>query len=99
LQLRMRRLADVTRTLWQAGDLQLTLANATVYLEAFGHIAIAWIWLEQALVAVSSRSDFHKGKLSAARYFFHWELPKVDAQLDLLASLDSTTLDMQDACF
>jgi alkylation response protein AidB-like acyl-CoA dehydrogenase len=99
LQLRMRRLADVTRTLWQAGDLQLTLANATVYLEAFGHIAIAWIWLEQALVAESSRSDFHKGKLSAARYFFHWELPKVDAQLDLLASLDSTTLDMQDACF
>jgi hypothetical protein len=99
LQRRMRRLADVTRLVWTAGDAQLTLANASVYLEAFGHIAIAWIWLEQAIVAKNATSDFHEGKLSATRYFFRWELPKVDAQLDLLASLDRTTLDMQDACY
>jgi alkylation response protein AidB-like acyl-CoA dehydrogenase len=99
LQLRMRRLADVTRIVWTAGNPQLTLANASVYLEAFGHIAIAWIWLEQAIVAENVHSDFHEGKRSAARYFFRWELPKVDAQLDLLASLDSTTLDMRDACY
>jgi hypothetical protein len=99
LQLRMRRLADVTRILWTAGDPQLTLANATVYLEAFGHIAMAWIWLEQAIAAQNASSDFHEGKRSAARYFFRWELPKVDAQLDLLASLDSTTLDMRDASY
>ncbi len=99
LQRRMRRLADVTRLVWTAGDSQLTLANASVYLEAFGHIAIAWIWLEQAIVAKDATSDFHEGKRSAACYFFRWELPKVDAQLDLLASLDRTTLDMQDACY
>ena len=34
-----------------------------------------------------------------ARYFFRWELPKVDAQLDLLSSVDTTTLDMRDAWF
>ena len=99
LQVRLRRLADVTRTVWTANDPKLTLANASIYLEAFGHIAIAWIWLEQAIVAETRSSDFHEGKRSAARYFFHWELPKVDAQLDLLASLDSTTLDMRDACY
>ena len=38
-------------------------------------------------------------KRQATRYFFCWELPKVDAQLDLLASLDRTTLDMQDEWF
>jgi len=96
---RFQRLAEVTRTLWAAGDAQLTLANATVYLEAFGHIAIAWIWLEQALAAEAKEGDFYEGKRSAMRYFFRWELPKVDAQLDLLASLDRTTLDMQDAFF
>lgn len=96
---RFQRLSEVTRTLWSAGDAQLTLANATVYLEAFGHIAIAWIWLEQALAAEAKEGDFYEGKRSAARYFFRWELPKVDAQLDLLASLDRTTLDMQDAFF
>ena len=31
--------------------------------------------------------------------FFGWELPKVGAQLDLLASLDRTTLDMRDSWF
>lgn len=96
---RFERLSEVTRTLWSTGDAQLTLANATVYLEAFGHIAIAWIWLEQALAAETKQGDFYEGKRSAMRYFFRWELPKVDAQLDLLASLDRTTLDMQDAFF
>lgn len=96
---RFQRLAEVTRTLWAAGDAQLTLANATVYLEAFGHIAIAWIWLEQALAAEAKEGDFYEGKRSAMRYFFRWELPKVDAQFDLLASLDRTALDMQDAFF
>lgn len=99
LAARMKRLAQVTRELWAADDPQVTLANASVYLEAFGHIAIAWIWLEQSLVADGHDGDFYEGKRSAARYFFHWELPKVDAQLELLASLDRTTLDMQDAWF
>ena len=99
LDARFQRLAEVTTILWSAGDPQRTLANASVYLEAFGHIAIAWTWLEQALAAENRQSDFHEGKRSAARYFFQWELPKVDAQLDLLASLDRTTLDMQDAYF
>jgi alkylation response protein AidB-like acyl-CoA dehydrogenase len=99
LQTRFARLAEVTRTLWSAGDVSLALANSSVYLEAFGHIAIAWIWLEQALAAHGRDGDFYEGKRSAARYFFLWELPKVDAQLDLLASLDRTALDMQDEYF
>jgi alkylation response protein AidB-like acyl-CoA dehydrogenase len=99
LEQRFQRLAEVTRILWSADDPQLSLANASVYLEAFGHIAIAWIWLEQALAAEMKLGDFYDGKRSATRYFFRWELPKVDPQLDLLASLDRTTLDMQDAFF
>jgi predicted Rossmann-fold nucleotide-binding protein len=33
------------------------------------------------------------------RYFFVHELPRVDAWLDLVASLDTTTLDMKEAWF
>ncbi|MBL0163768.1 MAG: acyl-CoA dehydrogenase [Xanthomonadales bacterium] len=99
LEASLQRLAEVTKTLWAAGDAQVTLANASVYLEAFGHIAIAWIWLEQALAAHGKQGDFYEGKRAAARYFFRWELPKVGPQLDLLASLDRTTLDMQDGWF
>ncbi len=102
-----RHLANVTRLLWAAGDPALTLANASVYLEAFGHVVVAWIWLEQALVAHDALATavdetsraFYLGKLAATAYFFRWELPRVGPQLILLASLDRTTYDMQDAWF
>lgn len=100
-----QRLAKVTTTLWSAGSPEVTLANASVYLEAFGHVVMAWIWLEQALVAHAALAsgshdeDFYRGKLAAATYFYRFELPKIGPQLDLLASLDRTTLDMQDAWF
>jgi hypothetical protein len=99
LEARLHRLTEVTQQLWAADDAPLTLANASVYLEAFGHIAITWIWLEQALATVGRTGDFYDGKRSAADFFFRWELPKVDAQLNLLASLDRTTLDMQNDWF
>ena len=104
LEVRWRRLEEVTAALHAAGDSNRTLANATVYLEAFGHIVVAWIWLEQALVAGRSMQGgaddaFYAGKLAACRYFFAYELPKVGPMLDLLAALDTTTLTMQDAWF
>jgi acyl-CoA dehydrogenase len=98
----LQRVAVVTQKLYGAGDLNKTLANATLYLEACGHVVVAWMWLEQALVAAHGKghdSDFYLGKLQACRYFFHWELPKVGPQLDLLESIDTTALDMQDAWF
>jgi len=99
------RLEEVTTLLHAAGDASRTLANATVYLEAFGHLVIGWMWLEQALVAGRSITGaggddgFYFGKLAACRYFFAYEVPKVGPMLDLLASLDTTTLTMQDAWF
>jgi alkylation response protein AidB-like acyl-CoA dehydrogenase len=98
----MRRIEQVTRALYAAGDMNKTLANASLYLEAFGHAVVAWIWLEQALVAQGKGghdAQFYRGKLQACAYFFKWELPKVGPQLDLLEGLDTTTLDMQDAWF
>jgi hypothetical protein len=88
--------------LHQAGDPELTLANASVYLEAFGHLVMAWIWMEQAIAvrrAGQTDADFYAGKLQACQWFFRWELPRVDAQLDLLAAMDVTTLHMQDNWF
>lgn len=93
------RLGEVTMALAGLGGPEQTLANATVYLEAAGHVVIAWMWLEQ-LVAVGDRSgDFYDGKRAAARFFLRWELPKVGPMLDLLASGDTTTLDMRDDWF
>ncbi len=95
-------LVEVTRDLHAAGNVEKTLANASVYLEAFGHVVMAWIWIEQALVATRSGNqyeDFYRGKLQACQYFIQWELPKVRPMLNLLESLDTTTLDMKDNWF
>lgn len=87
------RLVEVTRILWEAGDPAVTLANSSIYLEAAGHVVIAWIWLEQLLAACDKQGAFYDGKRAAARYFLRYELPKTGPQFDLLATLDRTTLD------
>jgi len=98
------RLTEVTGLLWAGADPQVALANATVYLEAAGHVVVGWLWLEQALAADRAAAagrdgDFYAGKRQAARYFQRFELPKVGPQLDLLASLDTTVLEMRDSWF
>lgn len=59
----------------------------------------AWIWLEQLCAAHGKTGDFYDGKRQAGQYFFRYELPKTGAQLDLLESLDHTTLEMRDNWF
>ncbi|MFB7716868.1 acyl-CoA dehydrogenase [Nocardia sp. NPDC056100] len=89
------RLAATTAGLWRDGDAETALANSAVYLEAFGHVTLAWVWLEQALAAAprAARGEaFGLGKRTAAGYFFRWELPRTTAMFDLLDSRDRTTL-------
>src|SRR5690625_4976164 len=56
LRPRVTRLIEVTTALTEVGatDPEAFLADATTYLEATGHVVIAWIWLEQVL-ALGSR--------------------------------------------
>lgn len=94
-----QRLVAVTAAMFGSGEIEAAMANSVVYLEAFGHIVVAWMWLEQVVAANGRDGDFYHGKRQAARYFFHYELPKTAPQLDLLESLDRTTLDMRDSWF
>jgi alkylation response protein AidB-like acyl-CoA dehydrogenase len=93
------RLLEVTSGMFASGDVEAALANSVVYLEAFGHVVVAWMWLEQFIAANGRDGDFYDGKRQAARFFFRYELPRTAAQFDLLESLDRTTLDMRDGWF
>ena len=94
-----QRLVTVTASMFAAGDVDAALANSAVYLEAFGHLVIAWTWLEQVIAADGRTGDFYEGKRQAARYFYSYELPRTGPQLDLLHSLDRTTLETRDSWF
>jgi hypothetical protein len=94
-----RRVESTSGVLWADGDPASALANATIYLEAVGHVVLAWIWLQQAVAANGKAGNFYDGKRLAARYFFHYELPKTTAQFDLLDSGDRTTIDLDENWF
>jgi len=101
-----RRFEAVTRVLLGtagSGRAELALANATLYLEALGHLTVAWRWLDSARVAQralqdasGSDADFYQGKLAACRYFFRYELPRTEPLLSLLESLDDTTVTLHE---
>jgi butyryl-CoA dehydrogenase len=91
-------LAGTVADLYAAGDIDVTLANSSLFLDAAGHVVIAWMWLEQA-VAAPGQDPFHTGKRAAARYFFRYELPRAEQQLQFLRTCDTTTLDMQPEWF
>jgi len=93
------QLTSTVRALAGLGDLDRMMANSTVFLEATGHVVVAWIWLEQLVACEGRTGDFYDGKRQAAAYFFRWELPRTRAQLDVVASGDDTTLSMRDAWF
>ncbi|MBW0092723.1 acyl-CoA dehydrogenase [Pseudonocardia sp. KRD-184] len=93
------RTGEVTAALWAAGDPAVSLANSSIYLEAVGHVVVAWMWLEQLVAAAGREGDFYDGKRAAAGYFFRHELPRTGPQFALLESLDRTTLDVRPEWF
>ena len=95
----MARLGRATKSAWASGVPEEALANATPYLQAFGHVVLAWIWLELSLAVQGQATDFAQGKRAAARYFFAYELPKIDAWLAVVASRESVCRDMRDGFF
>jgi len=94
-----QRLVSVTAGMFGSGDVDAAMANSVIYMECFGHIVIAWIWLEQVLAAHGQSGDFYDGKRQAGLFFFRYELPRTAPQLDLLESLDRTALEMRDGWF
>ena len=99
----LQTLLDATRAAWSTRQPDEALANATPYLQAFGHVVVAWLWLDVARVAVAAAAGkddaFLRGKLQAARYFVDFELPKIDAWLSVVAARNPTCREMQDAWF
>jgi butyryl-CoA dehydrogenase len=79
------------------------LADATLYLEFFGHVTIAWQWLLQGIAvqkalnnsAAKKDVNFYQGKMFTLRYFFAYELPKTLGLVKRLMDEDRLTLEMQ----
>lgn len=75
------------------GDQTGALLNASSFLTGFGHVVVAWLWLDQACAVLAKGGDpdaFARGKLRACRYHCEAELPKARQNLAFVASLNTT---------
>jgi hypothetical protein len=92
-----------TRAAWSTGDPGAALANAVPYMQAFGHTVLAWIWLDVAyrslLGDAAASTPATVGRLGAASYFFHYELPKIGAWLRVVENRDPTCAQMPEEAF
>jgi len=82
---------------------EIYLADATLYLEFFGTITIAWQWLLQGIAAQKALNNgakkkdlnFYEGKMFTLRYFFGYELPKTLGLAKRLMDDDRLTVEMK----
>ncbi len=102
----LRQLQEATQHLIAVAQEQgpeAFLADATLYLEFFGHVTIAWQWLLQGIAvqkalknkAMQKDFNFYQGKMYALRYFFAYELPKTIGLAKRLHDDDRLTVEMQ----
>jgi butyryl-CoA dehydrogenase len=99
----LQQVGTTTQAAWATGNPQDALANAVPYMQGFGHTVLAWIWLDVALAALQADATksiaVTAGKLGAVRYFYHYELPKIDAWLRVVADRDLTCADLPEEAF
>ena len=99
----LQQVGATTKAAWATGNPQEALANAVPYMQGFGHTVLAWIWLDVALSALSADATksiaVTAGKLGALRYFYHYELPKISAWLQVVAARDPTCADFPEDAF
>jgi butyryl-CoA dehydrogenase len=82
------------------GDFEKYLADATIFMEFFSLIIVAWNWLE---IGTNSQSElnggkkkysdiFYESKIETMKYFFDYELPKTTSQAEILMNPSSVTI-------
>jgi butyryl-CoA dehydrogenase len=98
----LQRLGAATRAAWATDDPAAALANATPYLQAFGHTVIAWLWLDvgtATLAGVARAVPADVGRLAALDWFMRHELPKTDAWLRVVETRDATAREVPEDAF
>lgn len=82
------------------GDYERFLSDATVFMEFFSTIVIAWQWLKVAVHAKEAlltgqsghTADFYESKIHTMRFFFKYEMPKTIGLAQTLLNEEVLTL-------
>ncbi len=90
----LQQVGAATKAAWATGQPSDALANAVPYMQAFGHTVLAWVWLDVALATLQADAALAQpasvGRMGAMQFFFHYELPKIGAWLQVVSARDAT---------
>ena len=83
------------------------LADANLYLEMTSLLAIGWQWLLQGIIAYRALQNqpsegdakFYRGKLITLKYFFTYEIPRVNSLAHVLKTSQGLTANMDISLF
>ena len=93
---------------FKGGEMQKVPLNANRFLEMVSEVAVAWLLLEGASIALEKQAAldtshpdwaFYEGKKAAAIYFAQNVLPDVIAKSKILAAGDESALSIPDEAF
>jgi len=105
LQRALGTIGETTMHIGSLGDRDAMMRHSSDYMELFSIAAVAWQWLVQAAAASEglkrdpASSDFYRGKLAAARYWFATEVPRIDQLCALCRSPDDSYSSMRPEWF
>ena len=81
--------------------------NTSRLLMALGDVVCSWLLLRQAEVALeklagdvsASDKSFYEGKVAAAQFFAHNNLPKISGERLIAESIDLSLMDLDESAF
>ena len=99
----LQDVGEATQAAWATGNPTEALANAVPYMQAFGHTVLAWMWLDVACSVLARDATLSiaasAGRMGAARYFYHYELPRIGAWLQVVRQRDLTCAALDEDAF
>ncbi len=98
LEKQLAKLQELSMHLMQVAQqkgVEAYLSDATLYLELFGILVLAWQWIKMANTCNENESidkHFKESKFLCFNYFFEYELPKVQGMFTRLKSTNHITV-------
>lgn len=97
----LKQVTDTLLVYAQKGDIERYLMDATLYMELFGIVVVAWQWLKQGTEAQKSLLEnkptgdeqlFYESKLHTMKFFFNYEVTKTLGLSARLMSPETLTI-------
>ena len=77
------------------GDFERYLADATLFMDFFGTLIIAWQWLKIGVAVQGKTGAFYEGKLHTMKFFFKYELSRTKGLSKVIMDELDLTVDME----